>query len=472
MSHLPLASGGALPAAVVIAAAAASSSHERPAAMKLLLSGFLTATLALAWGCGSAGGPSGGASGSTGASSSGGAAGTGGAAATTGVGGAASTTVTAGSGGAGGGPIKDPNAFVHPGVQVDKGQLDFVKAKLAANAEPWSTALAELKKSSFAALDYQAMPRATVECGPTSNPDHGCTEEKNDVLAAYAHALLWYFTGDEAHAKKSIEIMNAWSAVLVEHTNSNAALQAAWAASIWPRASEIMRYTYAGWAKADVDAFGVMLEKAYMPLIDHGSASNGNWELSMIEASMGIAVFLDDHAAFKTSVDQWRKRTPAYVYLATDGATPVPPPTGSKTGAALIAFWYDQSKFVDGLCQETCRDLGHVQYGLAAMTNAAETATIQGVDLFAEEPERLRAGYEFHAQFLDKAAVPSWLCGGKLTDATPDPMWEIGYNALFGRAGLDLPETKKLLPTIRPTGATHHMAWETLTHAGIGKAGL
>jgi alginate lyase len=441
--------------------------------MKRLFKGFMTATLALAWGCGGGAEPSSGAAGSTSASSVGGATGAGGASTSGGdVGGAASTGVTAGGGGAGGAPVKDPNAFVHPGVQVDKGQLDFVKSKLAANEEPWTGALAALKKSSFAAADYQAMPRATVECGPTSMPDNGCTEEKNDVLAAYAHALLWYFTGDEAHAKKSIEIMNAWAAVIVEHTNSNAPLQSAWAASIWPRAAEIMRYTYNGWAQADVDAFGVMLSKAYMPLINHGSASNGNWELSMIEASMGIAVFLDDHEAFKTSVNQWRKRVPAYVYLTTDGATPVPPPTGNKTGAALVSFWYDQTKYVDGLCQETCRDLGHVQYGLAAMTNAAETATIQGVTLFTEEAKRLRLGYEFHAQFLNKAAVPSWLCGGKLTDATPDPMWEIGYNDLVNRQGLDLPETKELLPKIRPTGATHHMAWETLTHAGIGDVGL
>ena len=443
-------------------------------AMKQLLRGLTTAALALAWGCGSAIDPSSGAAASTGASSSGEATGSGGAASGGGggAGGAASSSATAGSGGVGGGPVKDPNAFLHPGVQVDKGQLDFVEAKLAAGAEPWTTALAAMKKSQFAALSYQAKPRATVECGPTSNPDFGCTDEKNDVVAAYTHALLWYFTGDEAYAKKSIEIMNAWSAVLVEHTNSNAPLQSAWAASVFPRAAEIIRYTYNGWAPADVTAFGKMLSTAYMPLINHGSASNGNWELSMIEGSMGIAVFLDDHAAFKTSVDQWRKRVPAYVYLTTDGATPVPPPTGSKTGAALVKFWYDQPTYMDGLCQETCRDLGHVQYGLAAMTNAAETATIQGINLFAEEAKRLRLGYEFHAQFLNGAAVPGSLCGGKLTSVSSDPMWEIGYNALVDRAGLDLPQTKLLLPKIRPTGANHHMVWETLTHAGIGSAGL
>ena len=37
---------------------------------------------------------------------------------------------------------------------------------------------------------------------------------------------------------------------------------------------------------------------------------------------------------------------------------------------------------------------------------------------------------------------------------------------------LPLPETQTLIKAIRPTGATHHMAWETLTHGDIGLAGL
>jgi hypothetical protein len=383
----------------------------------------------------------------------------------------AMTTVLA-SGTADAGNAREPQdkaetagPFIHPGVQVDKAQLDFVKGKIAAHAEPWTAAFAAMKNSSFGSLKYKAKPRADVECGAYSNPDHGCTDEKNDAIAAYTHALLWYFTGDRAHAGKAIEIMNAWSAVLVKHTNSNAPLQAAWAASVFPRAAELIRHTYDGWAKHDVDAFGKMLSKVYMPLIDHGSDSNGNWELSMIEASMGIAVFLDDRDAFNTAVKLWRKRVPAYVYLASDGATPVAPPQGNKN---WVKFWYDQTKLVDGLSQETCRDLGHVQYGLAAMTNAAETATIQRVNLFAEQTQRLRATYEFHAKWLNKSPVPGWLCGGKLKEVSPDPMWEIGYNALANRLGQDLPETKRLIQKIRPTKADHHMAWETLTHAEIG----
>jgi hypothetical protein len=361
-------------------------------------------------------------------------------------------------------------AFVHPGILVNKGMLDYVKANVG--SEPYKTALAKASASTYGSPAYTPHPRATVECGSYSNPDYGCTDEKNDADAAYTHALLFYYTGDKAHADKAIEIMNAWSSTVQQHTNSNAPLQSAWVAEVFPRAAEIIRYSSVGWSATDVAAFSAMLTTVYLPQVIAGSRSNGNWELSMIEAIMNIGVFNDDPPTFQKGVAMWRKRTPAYLYLTTDGATPVVPPTGNITGAALTTYWYGQTQLVDGVCQETCRDLGHVQYGLAAMVNAAETARIQGIDLFADEAKRITAGLEFHAQYLNGGAVPAWLCGGALTAVKAGPMWEIAYNAYAKVLGNALPSTLAVITANRPTGIDHHMAWETLTHGDIGTAGL
>jgi hypothetical protein len=365
-----------------------------------------------------------------------------------------------------------PGGFVHPGVLSDAGQLDFVKARIAAGAEPWKSALASASGSHLGSLSYQPTPFATVECGPYSNPDVGCSQEKSDAAAAYTHALLWYLTGQIAHAQTAIRVLDAWSSTVKSHTNSNAPLQSAWVAEVFPRAAEILRYTDSGWPAASVAQFETMLKNVYLPEVVNGSDSNGNWELSMIEATMNIAVFTGDHATFDKAVAMWRRRVPAYVYMTSDGATPVPPPGPAKSPSQLTSFWYGQTTFVDGVAQETCRDLGHAQYGLAAMINAAETARIQGVDLFGEQAPRLAAALELHAQFLDGAAVPSWLCGGKLNAVSPDPMWEIALNALARRRGMSLPKTQELVNKIRPTQADHHMDWETLTHAEIGAVGL
>lgn len=437
-------------------------------------------------GCGGSGGTSShaatggaGGSGATGGASNGGAsnggapndagadAGTSGGGASSGGSAGSSEAGTAGTAGSGG-----VSGFVHPGILVDRAMLDFVKQGIAAGKQPWKSALAKVEASSLASKSYTPHPWATVECGSYSNPDYGCTDEKHDSAAAYTQALLWYYTGDSTYRDNAIKIMNAWSSTIQAHTNSNAPLQSAWVAEEFPRAAEIIRYTSSAWSASDVQQFADMLTNVYLPEVENGSSANGNWELSMIEATMNIGIFTDDHAVFDKAVKMWRARTPAYIYLTSDGSTPVPPPTGNKTGSALTKYWYNQTTLVDGLCQETCRDLGHVQYGLAAMINAAETARIQGVDLYKEQETRIVAGLEFEAKYLDGASVPSWLCGGTLNSVSPDPMWEIAYNAYATTMGASLPETQQLVQRIRPTGQTHHMAWETLTHGDIGGVGL
>jgi hypothetical protein len=391
--------------------------------------------------------------------------------------GAGSAGSSSGSGGASG---SGPLSFVHPGILVDKGMLDFVKGKIAAGTDPWKSALSKASSDSLGSLSYTAKPRAIVECGPTSNPDIGCTDEKNDVVAAYTDALIWYYTGDQKHADKAIQIMNAWSAVLKQHTNDNAQLQASWAAEIFPRAAEIIRYSNAGWSATDIAQFSTMLKTAYLPEVVDGSTRTGNWDTSAIEAAMNIAIFLDDTAEFQKIVKLWRDRVPAYVYLSTDGALPVQPPRQTAlSDSALKSYWYNPKSFADGLTQESCRDVpgsgtagfGHAQYGMAGIINAAETARIQGVDLFASEQKRLTAMLELHSKYLNGASI-SGLCNTQIAGVDPDPMWEIGYNAYANVLGQALPVTQILIKSIRPTGQTHHMAWETLTHGDIGMAGL
>jgi hypothetical protein len=105
------------------------------------------------------------------------------------------------------------------------------------------------------------------------------------------------------------------------------------------------------------------------------------------------------------------------------------------------------------------------------MLYAAETARIQGVDLYSEQSMRIAAGLEFNAQFLDGMAVPSWLCGGSLNLSTSET-WEVGYNEYANRLGLSLPHTLSVVTRGRPTGTDHHMTWETLTHAEVGTVGI
>ncbi|MFF0854503.1 alginate lyase family protein [Streptomyces sp. NPDC003280] len=358
-----------------------------------------------------------------------------------------------------------PSAFAHPGVTVSQAQLDFARGKVLAGVQPWKGAFDQMTASKYADLNRTPKPRATVECGSYSNPDYGCTDERQDAIAAYTDALAWYITRDARYAQKAIQIMDAWSATITSHTNSNAPLQTGWAGSSWPKAAEIIKYTYpGGWAGQN--RFAAMLRDVYLPVVIKGSNSNGNWELSMTEAAVGISVFLEDKASYDTAMARFRTRAAAYVYLASDGDLPKTVPSQNlNTRDKIVSYWQGQSTFVTGLTQETCRDLTHTGYGISAISHIAETSRIQGQDLYGTDlGERLRQALGFQAKYQLGAAVPDWLCGGSLKLGL-GPVTEVGYNALHNRRGVAMTNTEALTLANRPAGTDNlFVAWETITH--------
>jgi hypothetical protein len=355
--------------------------------------------------------------------------------------------------------------FAHPGVTVSRSQLDFVRQQVDAGAQPWKGAYDQMAASSYASLTRTPKPRAIVECGSYSNPNNGCTDERQDAIAAYTQALAWYITRDARHARKAIEIMDAWSATIRDHTNSNAPLQTAWAGSSWPKAAEIIKYTYdGGWPNSG--RFATMLRNVYLPEIINGSHSNGNWELSMTEATIGISVFLEDRSAYDRAVAKFRGRVPAFIYLSSDGALPrTAPGSGLDTRDEIVRYWHGQTTFVDGLSQETCRDFTHTGYGLAAIADVAETSRIQGQDLYPEVGERLRHALGLHARYELGETPPARLRGGTVKRGL-GPVTEVGFNALNNRLGHAMTNTGRLTEQNRPAGTNGlFVAWPTLTHA-------
>lgn len=173
-----------------------------------------------------------------------------------------------------------PATFTHPGVLVERAQLDFIKAKVAARAQPWYDAYNAMLADPLASSTRQPSPFPTVACGSSSqNPDTGFHVERKDALAAYANSLACYISGTMSYATKAILYMNAWARTIKEHTASNAPLQTGWSGASWARAAEIIRYSNAGWASSDISTFESMLRNVYLPEVIGGSKSNGNWEL-------------------------------------------------------------------------------------------------------------------------------------------------------------------------------------------------
>merc|ERR1719272_91815 len=203
---------------------------------------------------------------------------------------------------------------------------------------------------------------------------------------------------------------------------SNRTMLAGWTGAVWPRAGEIIKHTAPRrlWPTASIVRFERMLTSIYLPLVNEGADTNGNWGLAMTEAAFHIGIFTDNATTVDRALALWKVQAPAYLYITSDGAYPKRPPHQRRwpktwpncgpncSNADMVTFWHGQTNFVghDGLCQETCRDLGHTQMGIATLGNVAETAPHQGWDLYGDNKARIIAAAEFHASLMADAPAP------------------------------------------------------------------
>jgi hypothetical protein len=353
--------------------------------------------------------------------------------------------------------VVDTGQFIHPGALDSKEELDFVKAQILAGAQPWKGEYDRLLASTQATRFPHGLTHIDSKSGDANT-------SRDDAIAAYAQALLWYYSGDDIYAERSVAVLNSWAGLQGFAAGSEQdKLQAGWIGAVLAPAAEIMR-GYSGWAAEDIVNLQAMFKLAFYPQLNTASFWNGNVDLTQIDAMMGIAVFNEDLDLFQVGIERWESRTRSYFYLKSDGV--VPPIEGD--GENVQAFWSDPTAWVDGLTQETCRDNGHhTQYAIGSAIHAAEVAWHQGVDLYTEETERYMATLELLATQLLTGDMQGTCADNTSTEDLYDT-WEIAYNHYHNRMGLDLPQTGTLIQTqIRPNAprAVWNLVYETLTHA-------
>lgn len=386
--------------------------------------------------------------------------------------------------------LPDNHSFVHPGILNIQEEYDFIKQQVQQGKEPWATAYYRLQRESEASLDFIPVAYDTVYCD-VDNPDHDPTSklaETHSAHAAYAHALQWIIEGNEANAQKAIEIMNLWASTLKAHVGFNKDLRVAWLAPVFARAGEIIRATYPSWSQAEQDQFARLLHDVYLPHVEYGRPQTaGNWELSFIEATLSIAVFTEDIEIFNRGISMLVPRIKNYFYLKSDGPLPIAPEPrpdftypnwmlnkleSFQTEEGIRDYWYMNpgDNFYDGQCQETNRDLLHVQMGLAACINSMEIVLSQGIDLFTPNAERITRAMEFNGQFLLGAEIPPDLDGGQLkwTDKR-EQAWENAFNRFHNWLGYEMPNSELIVNQhrVNPPNKKLHMCFETLTHADL-----
>jgi len=267
---------------------------------------------------------------------------------------------------------------------------------------------------------------------------------ESDFSAAYLNSLMWMLTQEEAHAKKSLEILSLYadSLQVIPKTN-DAPLLAGLEGFKILYVLEILKYTYPNVSIHQIRKIEKMGQTLFLPILDRFYTTppytNGNWGAVVTKTYMAAGIYFNNKRMY-----DFAKRF--YLY-------------GQDNGSILH---YIEGE--TGQTQESGRDQGHPQLALGAMATTCELAWQQGDDLYGAYDNRLMKGYEYIAQYNLGYDVPfkQWtdMTGkysnwSKIADQSRGnfkPIWEIAYNHFFRRKGFPMPYTLEVLKKIRPEG--------------------
>lgn len=363
------------------------------------------------------------------------------------------------------GDLLKTKKFTHPGILSTSGELDFIKQKIKAKAQPWYGAFKELEK--IKPLDRKIKARKLVKNKPDEKGSHSDNRKAMDEFtydgsSIYTATLLWYFTDDDRYRKYAVDGLNAWSI----YEDGGMPLYLTWAVPHFINAAEILKHTPGSqWKAADIKKFSDMVNKRWWPKTNQPPSKQGtNHGTTANEAQFAIAIFLDDFTKFEKAMKDYDWQMVRYV-------------------------WLNQKGRLDGESNETCRDISHTRLGMQGLMYAAEAAWNQGVDLWKRDLVRWTKFAELHSGFMDgHKAVPKNICAhkgasragvvyckGSVPTSTPSgrppcgqTSWDMMIEQIGTRLNQDIPYTRAMAEDRLQGQLTHrNVKWETLLKSQV-----
>ena len=265
--------------------------------------------------------------------------------------------------------------FNHPCAMYTSEDFARVKTELDGNTIPEvSQAFAALKASPYSSLSRMPEPQELIVRGDpkgTGIDKENYAYAMRDAAAAYQTALIWKLSGDEAYAKKSIEIMNAWALKCKKITSNDAnqVLAAGAQGYTFACAAEMM-LGYSGWNAGDVAKFKQWMLDVFAPknkdFLEHKNVNTcakhywSNWDLVNMCSYMAIGILTENSDMVNYVVNYFYKGAGngCINYLITGDF--LQDPLGS--GEMLAQD------------QESGRDQGHAQMSTMVTANLAQMA--------------------------------------------------------------------------------------------------
>lgn len=252
--------------------------------------------------------------------------------------------------------------FVHPGVVHTTEDLERMKNNI--NVEPWKTGYEILLDEQGASLDYTMQgPFARVD----RNGDN-FGEFNNDMDAVYHQSLQYYITGDERYAESVISIIEPWARTLTFISGNVPALASADRGIKMLIGAEILRYNYSGWTDelsqiTEDFARNVLLPPLYVP----DPTRTANQGSTQMAGAISVAVYLNDEVLFDQVINAFLNEPCAGI----------------------------SNTLPNGQNGDTGRDYGHPFGMILTLTQTAEAAHQQGIDLFSVLDNRVLALSEY-----------------------------------------------------------------------------
>ncbi|HEY8906878.1 MAG TPA: alginate lyase family protein [Rhodoferax sp.] len=339
--------------------------------------------------------------------------------------------------------------FVHPGALHSQADFERMRTKVAQGAQPWGAGWGVLTSNSHASLKWTPHPQEVVYRGKDGTHPENYGTFYNDIAAAYALALRWKVSGDEAYADKAVEILNAWSEKLTGiGGNSDRFLASGLYGYELSNAAEIMR-TYKKWSANDFNRFKTMMVDVFYPmnhdfLVRHNGAKIdhywANWDLANMNAMISIGILADRRDIYTEAVEYFKH--------------------GAGNGAIEHAVW---KLYPEGLgqTQESGRDQGHNDLNVSLLGTFCQMSWNQHDDLFGYQDNRVLKGVEYVAKYNLGLDVPytTYVNSDVTQDHIADagrgdirPAWELVYNHYVVLKGLEAPDTSQYAEKLRPEG--------------------
>lgn len=341
------------------------------------------------------------------------------------------------------------NAFIHPGALHNEADFERMKARIAQKAQPWTDDWDVLTSNPHASLNWTPRPVDMLYRGADGTHPENYSTLFNDAAAAYAIALRWKISGDDAYADKAVAILDAWSAKLtgIDGTSDKFLASGIYGYQL-ADVAEILR-GYRKWPAQNVDRFKKMMLTVFYPMnhdfltrhngakIDHYWA---NWDLANMDSMLAIGILTDRRDIYNEAVDYFKH--------------------GKGNGAIDHVVW---KLYPGGLgqTQESGRDQGHNTLNVALLGAFCQMAWNQHDDLFGYEDNRVLKGIEYIAKYNQGSDVPyTPYSNSDVTQNTISsngrgdkrPVWELFYNHYVVLKGLDAPYLTMAAKATRPEG--------------------